>query len=73
MTAAAFALFQELRWRLRASEAGRSTVARLRDMLVKVAVRVTESVRRIVCHMPTHHAWRDLWRRAALACGAALA
>ncbi len=73
MTAAAFALFQELRWRLRSSEAGRSTVARLRDMLIKVAVRVTESVRRIVCHMPTHHAWRDLWRRAALACGAALA
>jgi hypothetical protein len=73
MTAAAFVLFQELRWRLRATEAGRSTVARLRDMLVKVAARVTESVRRIVCHMPTHHAWRDLWQRAALACGAALA
>lgn len=70
MTAAAFVLFQELRWRLRAVEAGRSTVARLRDMLFKVAVRVTESVRRIVCHMPTHHAWRDLWQRAALACGA---
>lgn len=73
MTAAAFALFQELRWRLRASEAGRTTVGRLRDMLVKVAVRVTESVRRIVCHMPAHHAWRELWQRAALACGAALA
>lgn len=73
MTAAAFVLFQELRWRLRASEAGRSTVARLRDMLVKVAVRVTESVRRIVCHMPAHHAWRELWQRAARACGAALA
>ena len=71
MTASAFVLFQELRWRLRATEAGRSTVARLRYMLVKVAVRVTESVRRIVCHMPTNHAWRDLWRRAALACGAA--
>lgn len=73
MTAAAFALFQELRWRLRASAAGRSTVARLREMLVKVAVRVTESVRRIVCHMPAHHAWRELWQRAALACGAAVA
>jgi hypothetical protein len=73
MTAAAFALFQELRWRLRASEAGRSTVARLRDMLIKVAVRVTESVRRIVLHMPARHAWRELWQRAALACGAARA
>lgn len=72
MTAAAFVLFQELRWRLRSTEAGRSTVGRLRDMLVKVAVRVTESVRRIVCHMPTHHAWRELWQRAALACGASV-
>lgn len=73
MTASAFVLFQELRWRLRASEDGRSSVARLRVMLIKVAVRVTESARRIVCHMPAHHAWRDLWRRAALACGAAIA
>lgn len=73
MTAAAFMLFQELRWRLRASDAGHSSVASLRNMLIKVAVRVTESVRRIVCHMPTHHAWRALWRRAALACGAATA
>jgi Transposase DDE domain group 1 len=71
MTAAAFVLFQELRWRLRNNEAGRSTVASLRNMLIKVAVRVTESVRRIVCHMPARHAWRDLWRSAARACGAA--
>jgi len=71
MTATAYALFQELRWRLRKTEAGRWSVARLRDILLKVAVRVTSSVRRVVCHLPTRLPWGDLWRRAALACGAA--
>ncbi len=71
MTAAAYALFQELRWRLRKTEASRWSVARLRDMLLKVAVRVTSSVRRFVCHLPADLPWGDLWRRAALACGAA--
>ena len=70
MTAAAFVLFQELRWRLRRSEAGRWNVARLRDMLLEVAVRVTGSVRRVVCHLPTHLPFGDLWRHAAFACGA---
>lgn len=71
MTAAAYALFQELRWRLRRTEAACWSVARLRDMLLKVAVRVTSSVRRVVCHLPTHLPWGDLWRCAARACGAA--
>jgi hypothetical protein len=71
MTAAAYALFQELRWRLRKTEAGRWSVARLRDMLLKVAVRVTSSVRRVVCHLPAHLPCDDLWRCAAIACGAA--
>jgi len=71
MTAAAYALFQELRWRLRKTEAGRWSVARLRNMLLKVAVRVTSSVRRVVCHLPTNLPWGDLWRRAAIVCGAA--
>lgn len=70
-TAAAFALFQELRWRLRNTPAARWSVGRIRDLLLKVAVRVTSSVRRVVCHLPTDLPWGDLWRRAALACGAA--
>jgi hypothetical protein len=69
-TATAFVLFQELRWRLRNTPAARWTVGRIRDLLLKVAVRVTSSARRVVCHLPTDLAWGDLWRRAALACGA---
>src|SRR5690606_9891856 len=57
MTAAAFVLFQELRWRLRRTRAARSTVATLRNMLLKVATRVVTSCRRIVCHFPRHLPW----------------
>lgn len=50
MTAAAFVLFQELRWRLRRTRSARSTVGKLRNMLLKVAVRVVTSRRRVFCH-----------------------
>ena len=73
MTAAAFVLFQELRWRLRRTRAARSTVAKLRDMLLKVATRVVTSCRRIVCHFPRHMPWADVWQTAARECGAKLA
>jgi len=73
MTSAAFVLFQELRWRLRRTRAERSSVGKLRDMLLKVAVRVVTSCRRIVCHLPTHMPWEDIWRVAARSCGATLA
>ncbi len=72
MTAAAFALFQELRWQLRDTRAARSTVGRIRDMLLKVATRVVTSVRRVVCRFPTSMPWADVWRVAALRCGAVL-
>jgi len=67
MTAGAYALFQELRWRLRRTRAARSTVANLRDMLLKIATRVVTSCRRVVCHFPTHMPWADVWRDAARA------
>lgn len=70
MTAAAFVLFQELRWRLRRTRAARSTVATLRNMLLKVATRVVTSCRRIVCHFPRHLPWADVWQIAARECGA---
>lgn len=68
LTLAAYALFQDLRWRLRGPE--RLSVATLRLRLLKIGARVTESVRRIVLHLPVAHAWKDLFRRAALAVGA---
>ena len=70
MASAAFVLFQELRWRLRNTRAARSTVGKLRDMLLKIAVRVVTSCRRIVCHFPTHMPWADVWRAAARGSGA---
>jgi len=73
MTAAAFALFQELRWRLRNTRAARSTVGTIRNMLLKVATRVVTSVRRVVCRFPRSMPWDDVWRAAAIRCGAALA
>lgn len=73
MTATAFVLFQELRWRLRRTGAGRSTVGKLREKLLKVAARVVTSCRRVVCHFPRHMPWADVWRIAARGCGARLA
>lgn len=71
MTTAAYMLFQELRWQLRHTELGRAQVARLRNMLVKIAARVTESVRRVVLHLPTRCPFARPWRQAARALGAA--
>ncbi len=73
MASAACVLFQEVRWRLRNTRAARSSVGKLRDMLLKVAVRVVTSCRRIVCRFPTHMPWADVWQEAARASGAALA
>jgi len=70
MTSAAFVLFQALRWSLRNTRAARASVGRIRNMLLKIAVRVAVSCRRIVCHLPTHLPWEDIWRTAAGAVGA---
>jgi hypothetical protein len=70
MTSAAFVLFQVLRWSLRKTKAARASVGRIRGMLLKVAVRVVVSCRRIVCHLPIHLPWEDVWRAAAKAVGA---
>ncbi len=71
MAATAYILYQELRWRLRRTEARRSQVGRLRLMLLKIGTRVVESVRRIVLHFAVNHPWKDLWAKAARAVGAA--
>lgn len=73
MVFVAYALFQELRWRLRRTVARRWSVARLRNALLKVAVRITSSVRRVVYHLPAQFPWQDLWQSAAIAVGAARA
>ncbi len=70
MTATAYLLYQELRWRLRRTDAGRTQVGRFREMLIKVAARVQESVRRVVVHLPKCYPWVELWERAACAVSA---
>lgn len=70
MSATAFVLYQELRWRLRRTEAARAQVGRLRLMLIKIGARVVESVRRFVLHFPVAHPWKALWAEAARAVGA---
>ena len=71
LTAAAFVLFQQLRLRLARRGEEQPTVATLRLHLLKIAVRVESSVRRVVLHFSASHVWAVQWLRFARACGAA--
>jgi hypothetical protein len=70
ITAAAYVLFQELRWAARRTSFARAQVNTLRERLLKMAVWVERSVRRIVFHLPTTAPDRNDWRRIARAVGA---
>lgn len=70
LTAAAYALMQELRWQLRRTDFARAQVARLRLHLLKIGARVTESVRRVVIHLPVQSPFAKPWRTAARRLGA---
>jgi len=72
MTAVAYALYQQLRASLRRTELQRATVATIRHRLLKIGVRVTESVRRIVLHFPAAYPGRALWLRLARSLRAAV-
>ena len=50
--ATAYALLRELRWQARETEFARVQVPRLRDFLLKIAVWVKATVRRVVLHLP---------------------
>lgn len=71
LTAAAYVLFQELRYELRGTEAARWQVSTLRERLLKIGARVVESTRRVVLHLAAACPWRDLWYRVARRLGAA--
>jgi Transposase DDE domain group 1 len=64
---AAYALFQALQSGARATELGSAQVWTLRERLVKIAVWVERSVRRIVLHLPLAFPWRHTWRDLAQA------
>ncbi len=70
LTLAAYVLFQELRRRAAGTTCADAQVTTLRERLLKLAVWVERSVRRIVLHLPATFAWLSTWRRIARAVGA---
>jgi hypothetical protein len=70
LTAAAYALMQELRLRARDTCCARSQVSTLRDRLLKLGVWIETSVRRVVLHLPMGAPFADEWRRIARSIGA---
>jgi hypothetical protein len=67
---AAYILFQELRRRAGKTACADAQVITLRERLVKLAVWVERSARRIVLHLPLTFPWLPTWRQLARAVGA---
>jgi hypothetical protein len=67
---AAYALFQVLQGVARATVVGSAQVSTLRERLLKIAVWVERSVRRIVLHLPQRFPWRDAWQHLVQALSA---
>jgi hypothetical protein len=67
---AAYILFQELRRRAAKTACADAQVTTLRERLIKLAVWVERSVRRIVLHLPRTAPWLPTWQRVARAVGA---
>jgi hypothetical protein len=70
LTLAAYILFQELRRRAAGTAWADAQVTTLREHLLKVAVWVQSSVRRIVLHLPKTFVWLRPWQHIARAVGA---
>lgn len=70
LTLAAYILFQELRRRAAKTVCADAQVPTLRERLIKLAVWVERSVRRIVLHLPLTFPWLTTWRQLAQAVGA---
>ena len=71
LTAAAFVLFQQLRLRFARFAHDRPTTGTMRLRLLKIAVRVESSARRVVMHFAASHVWAKQWLLLARSCGAA--
>lgn len=70
LTAAAYVLWQTLRQQAPGTACARAQVSTLRERLLKLAVWVERSVRRIVLHLPRTAPWGPTWQRLAVAVGA---
>jgi len=71
LTAGAYILFQTLQAQAQGTACTDAQVSTLRERLLKLAVWVERSVRRIVLHLPTTYPWLTTWRQLAVAVGAA--
>lgn len=71
LTAAAYALMQELRGAAAGTTCERAQVSTLRERLLKLGAWVERSVRRIVVHLPQHAPWQSEWCHVARCLGAA--
>jgi hypothetical protein len=70
LTLAAYSLFQELQRRAGGTACADAQVTTLRERLIKLAVWVERSARRIVLHLPATFPWLRAWRQIACAVGA---
>jgi hypothetical protein len=70
LTAAAYALLQELQLRADRTALAGAQVARLRQSLITIGVHVVRSVRRIVLHFPHAQPAQAVWIRLARGLGA---
>jgi hypothetical protein len=70
LTAAAYALFQEIRSHARRTPLARAQIATLRTLLIKLGAEVERSVRRFVVHLPATAPHRDAWQKIATSLGA---
>jgi len=69
LTAAAYVLMQEIQMKARHSDCANAQVSTIRNRLLKLAVRVEVSVRRVVIHMSRNFPGLPAWQRVALATG----
>ncbi len=71
LTVAAYALMQEIRWQAKPTKLARAQVTTLREHLLKLSARITQSVRRLVVHLPQSFAYLNEWTRIARRLGVA--
>jgi len=71
LTAAAYIMFQALQAHTRGTACADAQVSTLRERLLKLAVWIKGSARRIVLQLPRTYPWLTAWRQIALAIGAA--
>ena len=70
LTCAAYAALQEIRLQAAQTSLTRAQVTTLREHLLKLSVRIEESVRRIVFHLPKAFPYVLEWTRLARKLGA---